>query len=110
MSIKVGDWIIVTKRAEDEMDMHYESTEDKPKYLYEIGSGGKVIHITEHDDPLVEFYWGKYNYQQENYKYQAEEQGIKNAKGGWYVCRYCLTVLPPNLTIKQMRALGKVMT
>ena len=109
MKVEVGDWVVVMKRAEDEMDMHFDSTELYPKYLYELGSGGKVIWVTEHDDPLVEFYWGKYNYQQNHYKIQAHELGLYEAKGGWYVDKYCLTVLPKGLTLNEMKALAKVM-
>lgn len=106
--VKVGDWIIVTKRAEDDLDVHYEHDPNKPKYLYHLGSGGRVIHV-DRGTPLVEFRWGRYNYQQTNYRYQAKEKELQ-AKGGWYVDKNCLTVLPKGLTIKQMRALGKVLT
>jgi hypothetical protein len=107
MKIKVGDWIVVTQREKHGLDEHYEHTEENPKYLYGIGAGGRVIHV-DRGTPLVEFHWGRYNYQQTNYQYQAKEKELQ-AKGGWYVGKNCLTVLPKGLTIKQMRALGKVL-
>jgi len=107
--VKVGDWIVVTKQADDGMDAHYEHDADNPKYLYTIGSGGKVIYV-DRGTPLVEFYWGKYNYQQGYYKQQAKDHGIQGAKGGWYVDKNCLTVLPKGLKINEMKALGKVLT
>lgn len=108
VEIEVGDWVLVTKRSEDGLDHHHDYTNEEPLYLYNIGSGGKVI-FCRHGDFLVEFYWGKYNYQQAYYKEQAKEVGVHDAKGGWYVDKNCLTVLPKGLTREEMKALGKVM-
>lgn len=106
--IKAGDWIVVTAHDIDGIDQHYEHTLGKPKYLYQLGSGGKVIYV-DSGVPLVEFHWGKYNYQQDQYKEQPIYHNIQGAKGGWFVDPYCLTVLPKDLTIKEMKALAKVM-
>ena len=108
MKIEVGDWVLVTKRSEDGLDCHWDYSDEEPRYLYDIGSGGKVLAYGN-GDWLVEFYWGKYNYQQALYKEQPKDVGVHDAKGGWYVDKNCLTVLPKGLTREQMKALGKVM-
>ena len=108
MKIKVGDWVLVTKRSEDGLDCRWDYSDEEPKYLYNIGSGGKVISVDKRD-VLVEFYWGKYNYQNPNYKNQALELGLPEHKGGWYVSKYCLTVLPKKLKINEMKAIARLM-
>lgn len=105
--VSVGDWITVVRIDTDGLDIYGDFSDENPKYLYEVGSGGKVIYV---DDgmPLVEFYWGKYIYQQDTYKEQAMTYDCPDAEGGWFVDKNCLTVLPKGLTIKEMQALSKL--